>query len=291
MLPAFVSVFLLLGAGAAAAQPVDTLKRIAETGTINLGHREAALPFSYYAGQRQVAGYSHELMLRLRDAIQAALALPALTVRLVPVTPQNQVTLVQNGSVDLECAATPHDRERARQLAFSISIFRADTRLLAARDSGIRDFPDLAGKRVAIAGANAPEQLLRERIGRKPRIVAARDPRESFALLEAGRVDAVVMEDAALYAERARSREPERWVVVGTPLAARVYACTMRQGEPELKRIVDAALARMMESGEILRIHAKWFEQPIPPVGLNLRWPASPDLVDLYRHPDDHPLD
>lgn len=284
---------LLLGA-AAQAQPTDTLKRIADSGQINLGHRESSVPFSYYDERRQVLGYSHDLMLRVLDGLKAELQLPALTIKLVPVTPQNRLALVQNGAVDIECGSTTHNRERARQVAFSVSIFKIGTRLMTARDSGIRDFPDLVGKRVVVTAATTSERLLRmfnESIGRKFTISVAKDHGESFALLEAGRVDAFMMDDALLYGERAKAQQPERWVVVGSPMSSEVYGCMMRSGDDALKRIVDTELTRLMRSGEAMRIYRKWFQQPIPPRGLNLDWPASPDLLELYREPNDRPVD
>jgi len=279
---------------AAFAQPIDTLKRISDTGIINLGHRESSVPFSYYDARHQVTGYSHDLMLRLLEGIKAELGLPALTIRLVPVTSQNRMAMVQNGAVDLECGSTTHNNERARQVAFSVSIFRVDTRLMTARDSGIRDFPDLAGKRVVVTTSTTSERLLRifnERIGRKITVVVASDHGESFALLESGRADAFMMDDALLYGERAKAQHPERWHVVGTPMSSEVYACMMRNSDHELKRIVDARLSYLMRSGVAQRIYTRWFQQPIPPRGINLDWPASPDLLELFRNPNDRPID
>lgn len=287
-------VVLLCGATSALAQPIDTLKRIADTGTINLGHRESSVPFSYYDSRRQVVGYSHELMLRVLDAIKTELDLPALTIRLVPVTPQNRMALVQNGAVDIECGSTTHNSERARHVAFSVSIFKIGTRLMTARDSGIRDFPDLAGRRVVVTAATTSERLLRlfnEGIGHKFTILVAKDHGESFAMLETGRADAFMMDDALLYGERAKAAHPERWGVVGSPMSSEVYGCMMRRGDRELKRIVDRALTQLMQSGEALVLYDRWFRQPIPPRGLNLDWPPSPALLELYRSPNDRPMD
>jgi glutamate/aspartate transport system substrate-binding protein len=138
-----------------------TLRRIAETGTINLGHRESSVPFSYYDQRRQVVGYSHELMLRVVEAVRQELRLPALTQRLVPVTPQNRIPLVQNGTVDIECGSTSNTAARQQQVAFSTSIFVVSTRLLVHRNAGIHDFPDLAGKRVVVTAGTTSERLLR----------------------------------------------------------------------------------------------------------------------------------
>ena len=118
---------------------LPTLEKISRTATISLGHRESSVPFSYYDGKRQVVGYSHDLMLGVVERIRRELKLPALAVRLVPVTSQNRIPLVQNGSVDLECGSTTHNRERARHVAFSVSIFQTSSRLLTRRDSGIQE--------------------------------------------------------------------------------------------------------------------------------------------------------
>ena len=289
-----VGAFGLLGGLAtfhgAQAQTSDTLKRIAQTGTINLGHRESSVPFSYYDGKRQVIGYSHDLMLKVLDAVKTELNLPALTIRLVPVTAQNRIPLVQNGAVDLECGSTSHNLERERQVAFSVSIFIIGTRLITTRDSGIRDFPDLVEKRVVVTAGTTSERLLQtfsERNGGRVNIDSARDHGESFQMLESGRAKAFMMDDALLYGERAKAINPDDWVVVGTPMSSEVYGCMMRLGDTAFKNVVDAALTRLMQSGEALKLYAKWFQRPIPPKGLNLNWPPSEALLELYRAPND----
>ena len=276
----------------AQAQASDTLKRIAQTGTINLGHRESSVPFSYYDSKRQVMGYSHDLMLKVLDSIKAELNLPALTIRLVPVTPQNRIPLVQNGAVDLECGSTSHNVERERQVSFSVSIFIIGTRLITARDSGIREFPDLVDKMVVVTAGTTSERLLQtfnERNGGRLTIVSTRDHGESFQMLEAGRVKAFMIDDALLYGERAKAINPDDWVVVGTPMSSEVYGCMMRLGDTAFKKVVDGALTRLMQSGEALKLYAKWFQRPIPPKGLNLNWPLSEALLELYRTPNDRP--
>jgi glutamate/aspartate transport system substrate-binding protein len=280
------------GVGAAHAQGTDTLRKIKETGTINLGHRESSVPFSYYDARHQVVGYSHDLMLKVLDAVKAELGLPALTIKLVPVTAQNRIPLVQNGAVDLECGSTSHTIERERQVGFSVSIFVVGTRLMTSRSSGIHDFTDLAGRKVVITAGTTSDRLLRtfnERTGDRFTIVSAKDHGESFRLLEMGQVDAFMLDDALLYGERAKALRPENWIVVGTPMSSEVYGCMLRREDTELKLIVDRALSRLMVSGEALRIHTKWFLRPITPKGLNLNWPPSDDLMELYRVPNDKP--
>ncbi|MBI2277497.1 MAG: transporter substrate-binding domain-containing protein, partial [Dechloromonas sp.] len=93
----------------AQAQESLTLKKIKDTGTITLGHRESSIPFSYYDDKQQVIGYSHELMLKVVDSIKNELKLGKIDIKLMPVTSANRITLVQNGTVDIECGSTTNN--------------------------------------------------------------------------------------------------------------------------------------------------------------------------------------
>ncbi len=294
LLPLLLLLCLLVAARPGAAQPSDTLGLITATGVIRLGHRESSVPFSYYDRRHQVVGYSQELMMRVVDLIRTELKLPALTVKLFPLTSQNRIALVQNGTVDLECGSTTHTRERARQAAFSVSIFVAQTRLMTHRSSAIRDFADLGGKRVVVTAGTTSDRLLRlhaKRQGLSIDIRQAREHSEAFALLQAGEVDAFMLDDALLYGERAKAQRPEDWVVTGSPLSTEHYACMMRRDDRSFHDLVNRALSHLMRSGEALRIYQRWFERPIPPSGLNLNWPPSPALLELFRQPSSRASD
>ena len=238
--------------GNAQAPALPTLQKIAQTATINLGHRESSVPFSYYDARRQVVGYSHDLMLRAVDGIQAELKLPALAVKLVPVTSQNRIPLVQNGSVDLECGSTTHNRERARQAGFSVSIFQTSSRLLTRRGSGVAELADLKGRRVAVtAGTTSERSLLlhSESTGVRFDIVTVKDHGDGFNRVQEGRAEAFLMDEAMLYGLRVKADRPDDWRVVGQPMAAEVYACMLRKDDPRFKALVDRSLTELMQSG------------------------------------------
>jgi glutamate/aspartate transport system substrate-binding protein len=272
---------------------LQTLEKISRTATISLGHRESSVPFSYYDGKRQVVGYSHDLMLAVVERIRRELRLPALTVKLVPVTSQNRIPLVQNGSVDLECGSTTHNRERARQAAFSVSIFVTSSRLLTRHGSGIEELADLKGRRVAVtAGTTSERSLLlhAEATGTRFDILKVKDHGDGFNSVQEGRAAAFLMDEAMLYGLRAKADQPGDWRVVGQPMATEVYACMLRKDDPRFKALVDRSLTELMQSGEALKIYRRWFQSPIPPKGLNLNWPAPEALLELYRSPNDRPL-
>jgi glutamate/aspartate transport system substrate-binding protein len=294
MLLSMVAAASFAAAPALAQEPTGTLKKIKDTGSITLGHRESSIPFSYYDDKQQVVGYSHELMLKVVDAIKQELKLPNLQVRLNSVTSQNRIPLVQNGTVDLECGSTTHNTERAKQVAFSNTIFIIGTRLLTKKDSGIKDFPDLTGKTVVTTAGTTSERLIRKLNEEKKmnmNIISAKDHGESFLTLETGRAVAFMMDDALLYGEMAKARKPGDWAVVGTPQSFEAYGCMMRRDDPQFKKLVDDALAKVMKSSEAKKIYEKWFLSPIPPRGLNLNFPMSKEMTELYQNPNDKPFE
>ena len=276
------------------AQESATLKKIKDSGSITLGHRESSIPFSYYDDKQQVIGYSHELMLKVVDSIKAELKLAKLDTKLMPVTSANRITLVQNGTVDIECGSTTNNTERQKQVAFSTSIFVIGTKLMAKKDAGIKDYADLAGKNVVTTAGTTSERLIRkmnEEKAMKMNIISAKDHGESFLTLETGRAVAFMMDDALLYGEMAKAKKPGDWIVTGTAQSKEAYGCMLRKDDPGFKKVVDAALTKAMTSGDAEKIYNKWFMNPIPPEGLNLSMPLSDDMKALLKAPNDKAFD
>jgi glutamate/aspartate transport system substrate-binding protein len=289
-----LAVCILAVSPAGAQERTGTLKKIETTRTVTLGHRESSIPFSYYNDQQQVIGYSHEIMLNVVDAIRRELRLPDLRVKLVPVSSQNRLTLVQNGTVDLECGSTSNTVERQKQVAFSNSLFIIGTRLLVKKDAGIKDFPDLAGRTVVTTAGTTSERWLRKVNADKKMnmiIISAKDHGESFLTLETGRAAAFMLDDVLLYGELAKAKRPGDWIVTGTPPAREAYGCLLRKDDAAFKQLVDAAIAGFQTSGAADGLYRKWFLSPIPPKGLNLDFPMSAEMRALFKHPNDRAID
>lgn len=281
----------LLSAPVLAEELTGTLKKIKESGSITLGHRDASIPFSYFGNDpSQPIGYSHDLQLKVVEAIKQKLEIPELKVRYNLVTSQTRIPLVQNGTVDLECGSTTNNIERQRQVDFSVGIFEVGTRLLAKKSTGVSDFADLKGKNVVTTAGTTSERLLKimnaeQKMGMN--IISAKDHGESFLMLESGRALAFMMDDALLYGEMAKAKKPDDWAVVGTPQSFEIYGCMMRKGDPAFKQVVDSAISATFNSGEITAIYDKWFMQPIAPKNLNLNFPMSDELKKLIAAPTD----
>lgn len=277
-------------AQAQSASTTGTLQKIRDTGTVSLGHRESSIPFSYYAENQRVVGYAHEYAMQIVKAIEQELNKPHLDVKLTPITSQNRIPLLQNGTIDLECGSTTNNLERQQQAAFSNTIFVVNTRLLTRVDSGVKDFADLKGKTVATTAGTTSERILRamnqaKKLGMN--IISAKDHSEAFLMLETGRAVAFMMDDALLAGERAKAKDPSRFVIVGTPQSQEAYGCMLRKNDPAFKKLVDDTIAKLQTSGEAIKIYQKWFQKPIPPRNLNLNFPQSEELKALFKSPND----
>ena len=286
------ALLLLQPAAAQIAQP--TLEKIRSANVIAIGYRETSVPFSYVVGDKDVIGFSQDICSKVIDAVRAKTNRPYLQVRFIPVTSQNRIPLVQNGTVDLECGVTTNLKARQAQVAFSYTFFVAATRLLTRKDSGIHDFADLAGKTVLTNQGTTSERILRSMNLEKQmnmRIISARDYAEGRATLESGRAVAYMMDDVLLAGTRSLTAKPAEWTIVGTPQSSEAYALMMRNGDPEFRQLVDDTLAALMKSGEIDAIYKKWLESPVPPKGANFQFPMSAQLRALYAAPNDRAFD
>ncbi|MBW5891461.1 amino acid ABC transporter substrate-binding protein [Pectobacterium polaris] len=287
---------LLLGTAASVAQAEDlagTLKKVKDNGVIVIGHRESSVPFSYYDNTQKVVGYSQAYSDKIVEAIKKKLDAPNLQVKLLPITSQNRIPLLQNGTFDFECGSTTNNLERQKQAAFSNTIFVVGTRLLTKKDSGVKDFPDLAGKTVVVTSGTTSEVLLNklnEEKQLKMRIISAKDHGDSFRTLESGRAVAFMMDDALLAGERAKAKSADQWDIVGKAQSEEAYGCMLRKDDPQFKKLVDDTIAEVQTSGEAEKWFDRWFKQPIPPKDLNLNFALSDEMKALFKAPNDKAL-
>ncbi|CAM5186482.1 hypothetical protein ARD30_19705 [Bosea thiooxidans] len=293
---AAAAVALLLAPMAAFGQgaPLEgTLKKIADDGVVVIGYREASIPFSYYDDAKMPVGYSMDLTALILERIKTKLGKPDLQIRKLPITSQNRISLLQNGTIDFECTTTTHNASREQQVDFSNTFFAIGTRLLARKSTGIKDFPDLKGQNVVVGAGTTSEILLRKmnaEQGMGMNIISAKDHSESFLMLSTGRAKAMMMDDALLAGERAKAKDASDYVITGTAQSREAYGCMIRKGDAQLKALLDQTIAELQTSGKAVTIYDKWFRSPIPPRGLNLDFDLSDDMKALFAAPNDKVL-
>ncbi len=285
-LPAMVLAASLCIAGT--AQAAGTLEKIRNSETIVLANRKASLPFSYLDERGMPIGYTLDICLKLIEAVKRELKLPRLDVRYLTVSPSDRIGAIVDGKADLECGSTTNNAERRKQVAFTVPHFVYGIRMLVRSDAGIRDWPDLRGKRVVTTRDTTTVGLLAERDKVRAlnlTLLEGQDHDDSFSQVQKRAADAFAMDDVLLYGLRAGSPNPADFAIVGDALSVETYAIMLRKNDPAFKAVIDREMTRLITNGELTVLYDKWFDSPVPPKGLNLKMPMSYLMRDLMRFP------
>ena len=278
--------------GVACGAGAQTLKKITDSNKITVSYREASVPFSYLIGSTKAVGFSVELTEAIIDDVRKKTKRPNLEVAYMPVTSQNRIPLLVNGTYDIECGSTTNNSARGKDVQFAISHFFTGTRLLVKKTSGIKNYADLAKKTVASTTGTTNAQVIRKYSADKNldmQLVLGKDHDDSLLLVENDRAVAFAMDDILLFGLMANSKNPAALQVVGDSLQVEPYGCMLRKDDPEFKKLVDGTLTRLIKSGEFTKLYAKWFESPIPPKGVNLMLPMSEQLKGNLKTLSDKP--
>ena len=101
---------------------------------------------------------------------------------------------------------------------------------------------------------------------------------------------AFLMDDVILRAVLAQQGPgADDYRISDTALTIEPYAIGLRKNDPQFKALVDGVLAGLYRSGEIHAIYRRWFEQPLPLQGLNLKLPMSAAFRRVIANPTDSP--
>jgi glutamate/aspartate transport system substrate-binding protein len=271
-----------------ASAQTGTLKKIKDSGTITIGHRDSSIPFSYYDDKQQVIGYSIDICMKAVDAVKAELKMPNLKVVLNPVTSATRIPLIANGTIDLECGSTTNNIERQKQVAFTNTYFLTANRYVAKKASNIKTLADLKGKTVVSTSGTTNIKWLTEENGKQNlgmNILAAKDHAEAFLMVETDRAVAFFMDDILLYSLVASSKSPADYAVGSEAYSIEPYAAMMPKDDAEFAKVINTATANLYKSGQINAIYDKWFLKPVPPKGINLNVPESPQLKAVFASP------
>ena len=283
----------LFSTGAAFAQSSDTLAKVKSSGVVTMGVRESSGALSYTLGDGKYTGFHVEICRKIIASLEKA-AERKLEIKYQPVTSQNRIPLVQNGTVDIECGSTTNNAARQKDVAFVDTTYVEEVRIAVKADSGIKSIPDLNGKTIATTTGTTSVQTLRKN-KRATNVdfkeIFGKDHSDSFLLLESGRADAFVMDGSILAGNIANSKNPKAFKLVGEPLSVEPIAIMIRKDDPLFKRLADDTVKAMIKSGEMNKLWTKWFLSPIPPKNVTIGLPLSEGTKAAWATPNDKPAE
>ncbi len=281
----------LVAAGVAQA---DTLKKIKDSGVVTMGVRESSGALSYTLGDGKYVGFHVDVCTRALADVQKQLGLAKLETKYQPVTSQNRIPLVQNGTVDIECGSTTNNATRQKDVSFAVTTFVEEVRIAVKANSGITSIAQLNGKKVATTTGTTSVQTLRKNekaTGVNFDEVFGKDHADSFLLLESGRADAFVMDGAILAGNISRAKNPADFKIVGEVLSVEPIAIMMRKDDPAFKKAVDDSIKAMIASGDLAKMWDKWFVQPIPPSNTKVGLAVSDSTKAAWAAPNEKPME
>jgi glutamate/aspartate transport system substrate-binding protein len=284
---------MALAAGGAFAQAPDTIAKVKASGVITMGVRDSSGALSYTMGDGKYGGYHYEVCQRIIANLEKT-AGKKLEVKFLPVTSQNRIPLVQNGTVDIECGSTTNNAARQKDVSFVVTTYVEEVRIAVKANSGITSIAQLKGKNVATTTGTTSVQLLRkhERANSVDfKEVFGKDHADSFLLLESGRADAFVMDGQILAGNIATAKNPADFKIVGEVLSVEPIAIMVRKDDVAFKKLADDTVKDMIKTGELAKIYDKWFVQPIPPKNTRVGLPASDTTKAAWANPNDKPAE
>lgn len=280
-----MAAFALLMVGTAASRADDdspVLKRIKERGEINIGHREASIPFSYMSDDQKPQGYSMDICLKVADAVKAELGLGELKIKYVPVTSQTRIPLMANGTIDMECGSTTNNLTRQKQVDYLPVTFITGTKIAVKKGSGIKSIMDMKGKRAAMSLGTTNEKAFKaaaEAKGIAIEYEMVKDHPQGWLAMETGRVDAYASDDVLLYGLISKAKDPSQWEVVGEFLSYDPYGIMVPRNDSTFRRIGTVVVSDLMRSGELMKIYNKWFN----PGPTKIDMPPSDTLTKAFE--------
>lgn len=278
---------------ATSANAEDTIAKVKASGSITMGVRDSSGALSYTLGDGKYTGYHVEVCQGIVADIEKAVG-KKLEIKYTPVTSQNRIPLVQNGTVDIECGSTTNNATRQKDVTFVVTTFVEEVRIAVKANSGITSIGQLNGKNVATTTGTTSVQLLRKNekaTGVDFKEVFGKDHADSFLLLESGRADAFVMDGSILAGNIAGSKNPADFKIVGEVLSVEPIAIMIRKDDPAMKKAADDSVKAMIKSGAMAKFYDKWFVQAIPPKNAKIGLPASEATKAAWANPNDNPVE
>lgn len=178
----------------------------------------------------------------------------------------DRIEALENNQVDIVVKTMSITCERRKQVDFSTEYLSANQRILAPRDSAIRQAGDLSGKRVCAVKDTTSRKRVQQ-IQPPVHLVDVVTWADCLVALQQRQVDAVSTDDSILAG--LVSQDPYLHIV-GPSMNQEPYGIGINKDNPGLVRFVNGTLERIRRDGTWNTLYRKWLTvlgpTPAPPV-------------------------
>lgn len=283
------------GAGKASAEPELTgaLKRIKDSGVLNVGYAESPMPLSYFDRYKNIIGYSIDICKKVTDAVKTEIKKPDLKVEMKPIKVEDAASYISSGVIDLHCGPVLNTWQRKSQVEFGMTYYVQRYRFASHESAHMDEISDMQNKSIATIygpAVNALQALVAAH-DYKLTTLPARTPDEAFRALREGGAHAVFLDEITLAYGVAKSipLDPAMIIISNGTLGAEPYSLVYLKGDKPFKELVVGTMRKLYATGGIDAIYQKWFGSKIPPEGIDLNLRPSESLQKIFRQPTDSP--
>lgn len=220
----------------------DTLAKVRSEGVIRLGVRDNAAPFAYVDAKGKPGGFTWDVCRALVKNLEAELGRP-IEIKVVPNAFAAPFDLLKDGRIDMQCGATTHSAERAKQADFSNTFFVSGI-AVAYRKEDVQYANLLKFGRVAVLANSTAAKIMERRMGAKgsasiDTMVPVKSYEEGVAKLKAKEADTLFADSVLIPLDPAIDRRRSLETV-------EPYALMMRKGDRAFVDAVDRALMKVL---------------------------------------------
>jgi len=244
------------------ASAESALERISKRGEFRVGAREGSVPFGFYDKDGKWGGFSMDIAKEIHKAVEKKLG-KSIKLTFKPVNPKTRIPLVANRTIDMVCGSSTHTVPRDEVVDFSITMFLTGTRLLVPKGSPIKDFEDLANRRVGAARGSTNEAAVRMAneagtISPPTNLMVFDEHTKGFLALRQGKIHAYCTDGSLLAGIKQKAPNPEKWELVGRLLTFDPYAFIVPENDSDFRDLVNFTLIELINSGKFFEYYDKW---------------------------------
>lgn len=237
------------------------LKAVTDRKAVRIAYRTDATPFSFVRERDKPVGYTIDLCRMVVDGMGRQLG-EHLNIEWVAVTLQTRFSAIAKDQADMECGSSTVTLRRLQEVDFSNFVFVETTAVLVRRESDIRSFSEMNGKKIAVIAGTSNERAVADTIRRRhldaATLVAVGHRDEGIAALETGTVDAFASDKLLLVG--AEKQRPGALALLHDELSVEPYAIALPRGDWAFRLAVNRALAEIYRRGAHYDVFARWFD-------------------------------
>lgn len=255
-----------------AQESESTLEKIERTGEFLIGYRTDSSPLSYENAKGEPSGYSVDFCRRIAASVNAHFDKKDIEAKFVRISPEERISAVVNGKVDIECGSTTITLARQEHVDFSLPTFVTGGSVLSLASSGIQTMSDLAGKRVGVAKDTTTIEELRGYLKENlidAEVVIVADRNEGMKRLNGGGIDALASDQIVLIGQVIEAVNPQRYSLVNEIFSFEPYGFVLRRNDADFRLVVNRAISQLYRSGEEGDIFYRWIGRigiDVPPI-------------------------